>query len=60
MTDFNEPITPEDTLQRKEEWRMFMFIIIFLFPILTVMFVGSYGFIVWMYQLLAGPPGSSG
>nr|WP_243760261.1 periplasmic nitrate reductase, NapE protein [Aestuariicella hydrocarbonica] len=47
-------------MQRKEEWRMFMFIIIFLFPILTVMFVGSYGFIVWMYQLLAGPPGSSG
>jgi nitrate reductase NapE len=26
-------------------------------PLLAVMIVGGYGFIVWMYQLVAGPPG---
>lgn len=46
--------------QRRKEWRMFVFIIVFLFPILSVAIVGGYGFIVWMYQLLAGPPGPIG
>ncbi|MBX6393371.1 MAG: periplasmic nitrate reductase, NapE protein [Burkholderiales bacterium] len=26
-------------------------------PLLAVMVVGGYGFLVWMYQLVAGPPG---
>lgn len=26
-------------------------------PLLTVAVVGGYGFLVWMYQLVAGPPG---
>jgi nitrate reductase NapE len=56
-------MTPEpqlahtDNEQRRKEWRLFIFIIVFLFPILSVAIVGGYGFVIWMYQLLAGPPG---
>lgn len=42
--------------QKKKEWRLFVFIIVFLFPILSVALVGGYGFVIWMYQLLMGPP----
>lgn len=53
--------TPE-TVPEKEratrEWQLFLFIVIFLFPILAVAFVGGYGFIVWALQaFFFGPPG---
>ncbi|MEO8487159.1 MAG: periplasmic nitrate reductase, NapE protein [Betaproteobacteria bacterium] len=41
---------------RKEELRSFLFLTVFMVPILSVMVVGGYGFAVWMFQLLAGPP----
>ena len=31
---------------------------IVLAPVLSAAIVGGYGFLVWMYQLMAGPPGS--
>ncbi len=45
-------------VEKRREWRMFAFIVVFLFPMLTVALVGAYGFSIWMYQLLAGPPGA--
>lgn len=42
---------------RHKEWRLFIFIIVFLFPLLTFALVGAYGFSIWMYQLIMGPPG---
>ncbi|MDW4498497.1 periplasmic nitrate reductase, NapE protein [Sulfitobacter sp. D35] len=45
---------------RAEERNVFVFLAIFLAPILAVMIVGGYGFIVWMYQLIYGPPGPHG
>ena len=27
-------------------------------PVLAVMIVGGYGFLVWMFQIIAGPPGT--
>ncbi|MCO6057384.1 periplasmic nitrate reductase, NapE protein [Pseudomonas sp. MOB-449] len=45
-----------ETSKRKET-RLFLFLVACLFPILSVMIVGGYGFIVWMYQMIAGPPG---
>jgi nitrate reductase NapE len=27
-------------------------------PVLAVIIVAGYGFLVWMFQLIAGPPGS--
>ena len=44
---------------RREEWRSFLFFTVVMAPVLAVVIVTGYGFLVWMYQLLAGPPGSS-
>ncbi|MGC9400911.1 trimethylamine N-oxide reductase system protein TorE [Vibrio genomosp. F10] len=43
------------------EWQSFLFITVVLFPILSIAFVGGYGFIVWMLQVFVlGPPGVHG
>lgn len=39
---------------RQEEWRTFLFLSVVTAPVLAVMVVGGYGFLVWMYQLLSG------
>lgn len=49
-------VVSEDIDQKKIERNSFLFLAVFLAPILSVIFVGGYGFLVWMYQLLAGPP----
>ncbi|MCC6379611.1 MAG: periplasmic nitrate reductase, NapE protein [Burkholderiales bacterium] len=41
---------------RKEELRSFLFLTVVMVPVLSVMIVGGYGFAVWMFQLVAGPP----
>lgn len=41
---------------RREELRSFLFLTVVMVPALSVMVVGGYGFAVWMFQLLAGPP----
>lgn len=43
--------------RRRLETRMFIFLVVFLFPILAVMVVGGYGFVVWIAQIFFGPPG---
>ncbi len=47
---------PRDT--RTEERRSFLFLTVVMAPVLAVAIVGGYGFAVWMYQLIAGPPGT--
>jgi nitrate reductase NapE len=42
---------------KKEEVRAFVLLALVFVPVFSVMFVAGYGFIVWMYQLIAGPPG---
>lgn len=39
-----------------EERRAFVLLAIVLFPVLSVAVVGGYGFLVWMYQIVYGPP----
>ncbi|MFO7993154.1 MAG: periplasmic nitrate reductase, NapE protein [Marinobacter sp.] len=46
--------------RQKFELRLFVFLIVFLFPTLSVAVVGGYGFIVWISQILMGPPGPPG
>jgi nitrate reductase NapE len=41
---------------KKAELRAFLFITIFLFPILAVAIVGGLGFAIWISQMLFGPP----
>ena len=47
-----------ESLTKKQELRSFLFLSVVMAPILAVIFVAGYGFVVWMFQLLAGPPGS--
>lgn len=39
-----------------EERRAFVLLAVVLFPVLSVAVVGGYGFLVWMYQIVTGPP----
>ncbi len=50
-------VSDNDNLQKRREFRAFLFLTIVLAPVLAVVIVGGYGFLVWMYQLMAGPPG---
>ena len=47
-----EPVT------KAQELRSFLFLSVVMARILAAIVVGGYGFLVWMLQLLAGPPGS--
>lgn len=42
---------------RCEEFVAFIVLAIIIWPILAVGVVGGYGFLVWMFQLMYGPPG---
>jgi len=49
----NEPL-PDDT--RRQETKVFAFLTVLLAPMLAVALVGSYGLLIWLYQMFAGPP----
>lgn len=40
--------------EKSNELKMFLFIVVFLFPMISVAIVGGYGFLIWMSQLLFG------
>ena len=48
----------DHVLTRRGERRVFLFITVFLFPILSVILVGGYGLLIWLMQMFFGPPGS--
>jgi len=51
----NQAITPEQ--QKKYERNTFIFLAVFLAPILSVIIVAGFGFAVWFSQLaFLGPP----
>ena len=41
---------------KKTEWITFLFVTLVLFPGLAVAIVGGYGLLVWVLQLINGPP----
>jgi nitrate reductase NapE len=43
--------------RRRMEIFAFLFLTAVLMPALAVATVGSYGLAVWIYQMMAGPPG---
>ena len=45
---------------RRGEQVVFALLAIVIWPVIAIGVVGGFGFIVWMYQLLAGPPGPPG
>lgn len=44
-------------LRKRRELLSFLFLTVVLAPALAVIIVGGYGFLVWVYQMIAGPPG---
>ena len=49
--------TEAEASSKREEWISFLLLVVFLAPALSVVIVGGYGFIVWISQILLGPPG---
>jgi nitrate reductase NapE len=45
---------------RRSEFVVFAIIAAFIWPIVAVGVVGGYGFLIWMSQLILGPPGPPG
>ena len=40
----------------RREWLTFLFVTLILLPGVTVVGVGAYGFVVWILQMIYGPP----
>ncbi len=47
-------ISPDE--RRSRETRVFIFLTVVLAPLIAVAIVGSYGLLIWLYQMLMGPP----
>ena len=45
---------------RRAELIVFAIIAAFIWPVVAVGVVGGYGFLIWMSQLILGPPGPPG
>lgn len=45
-----------ETPTKRRELLVFLFLAFVLAPILAVIIVAGYGLIVWMYQIVTGPP----
>jgi len=45
---------------KRAEIAAFLTLAVLIWPVLAVGVVGGYGFLVWMFQLVLGPPGPPG
>jgi len=55
-------ISADDTpaqYTKGQELRSFLFLTVVMAPALTVMIIVGYGFAVWLFQALSGPPTGS-
>lgn len=51
---------PTPARARRRELLAFLILAFGIWPIVAVGVVGGYGFLVWMYQIVFGPPGPPG
>ena len=56
----NDPTADTARPSRGKELLTFAVLAFGIWPFLAICFVGGYGFLVWFYQILAGPPGPLG
>ncbi|MGH1484873.1 MAG: periplasmic nitrate reductase, NapE protein [Cellvibrionaceae bacterium] len=47
---------PSTETSKPDETRAFLIIAVLLFPLLSVILVGGMGFIIWISQIIFGPP----
>lgn len=45
-----------DLSVKRRERAAFLLLTAVVFPVLTLLIVAGYGFLVWVYQMFAGPP----
>lgn len=57
VSDVTKPTDAERRSMRRDELMTFLLLTVVLAPGAAVAFVGAYGLVVWLYQLIAGPPG---
>ena len=43
-------------VEKRRELAVFLFLTLVLAPLVAVLVVSGYGFLVWMYQIIMGPP----
>ena len=58
--DEAQPATAVGPPSRRREFLAFLVLAFGIWPIVAVGVVGGYGFLVWMYQIVFGPPGPPG
>lgn len=46
----------DDLIAKRRERIAFLLLTAVVFPLLTVMLVASWGFVVWIWQIFNGPP----
>ena len=51
---------PSPAKARRRELLTFLVLAFGIWPVVAVGVVGGYGFLVWMYQIVFGPPGPPG
>jgi periplasmic nitrate reductase NapE len=52
-----EEVQPDiQPISRRRELLLFLFLTVVLAPLLAVAIVGGFGFMVWIWQIFAGPP----
>lgn len=49
----HNPDSPQ-AFKRREELTVFVFICVFLFPLLSLSLIGAYGLIIWLSQVIGG------
>lgn len=47
-------------VERRAELSVFFLLAVIIWPIISVALIGGYGFVVWMWQIVFGPPGPPG
>lgn len=52
--------TADARASRRAELATFIVLAVLIWPVIAVGFVGAYGFAVWMWQIIFGPPGPPG
>ena len=49
-------MSEEHAQRKKHELHAFIFLTLVLAPLITVIIVGGYGSLIWLFQLFMGPP----
>ena len=57
VPQFDEHVSAPSPTRRRWEFMVFALLAIVVWPVIAVGVVGGWGFVVWMFQQVYGPPG---